>query len=94
MSAKFDRKTKIEDKDLHLRELKTVTLQIWNGTGYYDIDAEASGDDLRDWMNGSKRFKKASQLVSEASAAPPTEKPCTVQIDMMLGQLQALAHGV
>jgi hypothetical protein len=82
-----------DDKDLYLEELKTLTLQIWNGTEYYNIDTGTKTADLIAWKE-DKQFKKSSQLASEASAAKPTTQSCSIQIDTLLSQLRGLAHGV
>jgi hypothetical protein len=94
IAARVNPTTGLDDKDLYLQELKTLTLQIWNGTGYYNIDTGTNTADLVAWKNGEKHFKKISELVSKASAAEPKTQACSIQIDTLLAQLRGLAHGV
>jgi len=94
IAARVNPTTRLDDKDLFLQELKTLTLQIWNGTEYYNIDTGTDSVDLLGYKDGSKHFERISELVSEASAAEPKAQACSIQIDTLLAQLRGLAHGV
>jgi hypothetical protein len=90
--AKTDPKTKMNDKVLFLAELKTLKLKIWNGSGYDNIDANASPRNLQDWSDGYKPFQTVSHPATQAMAEK-TPSGHRVQMDQLLAQLQGLVHG-
>ena len=101
-NAGIDATTKIDDKDLFLRELQAATLMIWNDgrdgkpRGYTKIDQQKTAGELDDLVHGvalCREPQKCSQLVSKAAAAQPF---CgqQAQLDVLLAQLKGLMLGI
>ena len=76
----------VDEKHFFLNDLLSLTLMIWNGRCYSEIDYWNDEGDLVAWKDGKKGFK---QPVRKA-AAP--KQVCSSQVAMLLAQLQGLAY--
>jgi hypothetical protein len=76
----------VDEKQIFLNDLMSLTLMIWNGKCYSEIDHWNEEGDLVAWKDGIKDF---AQPVRKAAAA---KQVCSAQVAMLLAQLKGLAH--